>query len=99
VCVFHVAGLSLNDFDDQYRQIVEKHTLTLIKVLSSVLDTHPFSYVDFIEVTLQYSSFYCFTKEGHELLFDTLLIRWLNLMKAILQCPEYKVTKSLDGGG
>lgn len=92
------SGRSATELDDHCRHFVEKHALTLIKVLSSVLDRHPFSYVDFIEITLQYSSFYSFTKEGHELLFDMLLIRWLNLMKAILQCPEYKVTKSLGGG-
>lgn len=88
----------MNNTDERCRQIIEKHALTLVKTLSSVLEVHPLSYVEFVQITLQYSFFYCFTKEGYELVFDTILIRWLNLMKAILHCQEYRVTRSSPVG-
>lgn len=96
--IYLIIGLTLIDEDERCKNLIEKHSLTLIKVLFSVLENHPLSYVDFVLITLQHSFYYCFTDEGYKLLFDSILIRWLNLMKAILLCPEYKnLTRSQPG--
>lgn len=91
-------GLTLGDVGDRCKELVEKHAITLIKVMFSMLEIHPLSYVDFIEITLQYSFYYCFTEEGSKLLFESILIRWLNLMETLLICREYNADRSLSVG-
>lgn len=89
----------MGDTNERFMVLVEKNALTLVKILSSVLENHPFSYADFVQITFQYSFFYCFTVDGNNLIFETILIRWLNLLKAILLCQEYKTPENsqLDG--
>ncbi|XP_065222298.1 importin-11 [Planococcus citri] len=88
--------LALGTTDERCMVLVEKISLTMVKILSSVLEHHPFSYADFVQITFQYCFFYCFTAEGNALVFETILIRWLNLLKAILLCQEYKFPESGD---
>lgn len=96
--IFVVVGLTFTTNEERYKELVEKQTLTLMKVLFSVLETQPFSYAELVAATLHYSFYFCFTAEGNELLFDTILIRWLNLMKAILICHEYNAGRlTLEG--
>ena len=94
-----ISGLALGNADERCMVLTEKIALTMVKILSSVLESHPFSYADFVQITFQCCFFYCFTPEGHVLIFETMLIRWLNLLKAILLCQEYKLTDSSDHDG
>lgn len=66
------------------------------KVLISLLEQHPFSFISFIQPSLQFSVTFLFTQEGEGLLFERFIIQCLNLIKGILICAEYKTQKLLD---
>lgn len=72
----------------------EKFIIHLSKVLLSVLDSHPISFIDFIEPTLELIFYYLFTDEGINFVFERFVIQCFNLMKNILLCVEYKSAKS-----
>ncbi|CAH1127188.1 unnamed protein product [Ceutorhynchus assimilis] len=71
----------------------EKFIIHLTKVLSSMLDVHPFSFIDLIQPTLELCVYYLFTDEGISFLFERLVIQCFNLIKAILLCAEYRAAK------
>lgn len=77
--------------------VVEKFIIHLTKVLMSVLENHPFSYIDLIRPSLELAFFYIFTVEGEPLLFERFTIQCLNIVKGILLCAEYKPAKVEEG--
>ncbi|XP_060524948.1 importin-11 [Cylas formicarius] len=74
-------------------ELCEKFVVHLTKVLLSMLDTHPFSYVNLIQPTLEFTVFYLFTDEGITFLFERFVIQCFNLIKSILLCAEYRAPK------
>lgn len=79
-----------------FQEICEKYLVLLIKILRDVLDIQPFSFVQFIQPTLECSVTYCFNKDFQDCLFERLIVQFLNLIKGILTCIEYKPSKCLE---
>uniref|UniRef100_A0A1B6L138 Importin-11 n=1 Tax=Graphocephala atropunctata TaxID=36148 RepID=A0A1B6L138_9HEMI len=75
---------------------VERCIIKLTKVLLSLLENHPLSFVDSLPATLTFTVHYAFTPEGEPQLFERFLIQCLNLLKGILLCPEYKPAKIIE---
>lgn len=73
--------------------LCEKFIIHLTKVVLSMLETHPISFVDFIQSTLEFTFYFLFTSEGINYLFQRFVIQCFNLMKHILLCADYKVPK------
>lgn len=57
---------------------------------------HPFSYVDIIQSTLEFTVYYIFTPAGMTLIFERFIIQCFNLIKGILLCAEYRPAKLID---
>lgn len=76
-------------------ELIEKFVIHLTKVLMSVLETHPFSFIDFIQKTLEFTVYYTFMAGGQESLFERFKIQCLNLIKLIMLCVEYKPAKKI----
>ncbi|KAK4881631.1 hypothetical protein RN001_004950 [Aquatica leii] len=74
-------------------ELCEKFIIHLTKILLNVLDNHPFSYVDFIRPTLEFTIFYIFTPTGAQYIYERFTIQCFNLIKGILLCAEYKPAK------
>lgn len=91
-----VAGKSLENNSFNLSELIEKVIIHLTKVLLSVLEHHPFSYLAFIERSLQFSVTFLFTPAGEGLLFERFIIQCLNLVKGILMCAEYKPPKFVE---
>ncbi|XP_054710283.1 importin-11-like [Uloborus diversus] len=64
--------------------------------LHDVLEYQPFSFVQFIRPTLECSVTFCFNKDLQDRLFEKLIVHFLNLIKGILLCQEYKPTKIME---
>ncbi|KAF5289639.1 hypothetical protein FQA39_LY14997 [Lamprigera yunnana] len=74
-------------------ELCEKFIIHLTKILLNVLDNHPFSYVDFIQPTLEFAIYYIFTPEGAQYIYERFTIQCFNLIKGVLLCAEYKPAK------
>ncbi|GFS79489.1 importin-11 [Nephila pilipes] len=77
-------------------EICEKYVVLLIKILRDVLEFQPFSYVQFIRPTLECSVTFCFNKSFEDRMFEKLIVQFLNLIKGILVCQEYKPAKLIE---
>lgn len=75
---------------------MEKFIIHLTKILLAVLDTHPFSFIDFIQPTLEFTVYYIFTPAGINFIFERFTIQCFNLIKGILLCAEFKPAKILE---
>jgi len=95
--LFCFSGKSLRIKGPNLVELCEKFIIHLTKVLLAVLEHHPFSYVDMIQPSLQFSVFYVFTPAGRSLLFERFTIQCFNLIKGILLCAEYKPAKVVEG--
>lgn len=73
----------------------EKFIVHLTKNLLSVIDAHPFAFIDFIKPSLEFVYYYLFASNIEALLFERFIIQCFNLMKVILVCPEYRVKKGV----
>lgn len=78
---------------DTLVEMCEKYSILLVKVLRDTLEYHPFAFLQFVRPTLECCVAFCFTKEYEDYLFEKLTVQFLNVIKAILQCPEYKLAK------
>lgn len=67
----------------------------MTKVLLALLENHPYSFVSFIQPSLNFIFTFIF-EEPTDLLFEKFIIQSLNLMKAIIVCQEYKKIKFVD---
>lgn len=74
-------------------ELCEKFIIHLTKILLSVLDIHPFSYVDVIQPTLEFTVYYVFTPAGAHLIYERFVIQCFSLINKILLCAEYKLAK------
>ncbi|XP_055941149.1 importin-11-like [Argiope bruennichi] len=74
----------------------EKYLVLLIKILRGVLELQPFAFVQFIRPTLECSVTFCFNKSFEDRLFEKLIVQFLNLIKGILVCQEYKPAKLIE---
>lgn len=77
-------------------ELCEKFIIHLTKVALGVLSCHPFSFVPLIRQSLEFTLYCCFTEQGMALLYERFTIQCLNILKGILQCVEYKVSKLED---
>lgn len=82
--------------DKELVELCEKFIIHLTKVWISVLDTHPFSFMDFIPSTLEFTTYFLFTPDGINFLFERFIIQCFNLIKNILLCVEYKPPKLVE---
>lgn len=78
-----------------YVDTCEKYLVWLIKILRDILEFQPFSFIQFIQPSLECTVTYCFNKEFEGRLFERLIVQFLNLIKGIVSCQEYKSTKYL----
>lgn len=85
-----------NESNEHIKTISEKYIVLLTKVLRDMLEDFPFSYVQFIKLTLELVVFYIFTPNGAGLIFERFIVQCLNLIKTILLCPEYKPCKVVE---
>lgn len=91
--VFIGLGKQIKGKDTYLLEQCEKFIIHLTKVLLSVLDTHPFSFINFIQPSLEFTVYYLFTDEGINFLFERFIIQCFNLIKNILLCVEYRAAK------
>nr|XP_012153826.1 PREDICTED: importin-11 isoform X2 [Megachile rotundata] len=77
-------------------EVCDKFIIHLTKVLLGVLEIHPYSYIELIPKSLEFSVFYCFTEAGQALTFERFLIQCLNLMKGILSSTCNKPLKIME---
>lgn len=73
-------------------ELSEKFVIHLTKTLSSVLDMYPYSFIDFIRPTLEFTFFFLFTDDGLPYTFERFVIQCFNLIKNILVTAEYRRT-------
>ncbi|XP_076047855.1 importin beta11 [Oratosquilla oratoria] len=85
-----------HESDDHVKVMSEKYVMLLMKVLMDMLENFPFAYLKFIKPSLDLTTFYVFTPAGDGLLFERFIVQCLNLIKAILLCPEYKPCKVIE---
>lgn len=76
--------------------LLEKHVTTMWKIIGDLLETHPFSFVPFLQGALEFSAYFGFSEEGQRLVFERVTIHTLNLLKGIVLCPEFIAPKNLD---
>lgn len=76
--------------------IANKYIVKSTNILLSLLEHHPFSFVDFITPSLEYAVYYAFTPEGEACLFERFLIQCFNLIKSIILCLEFKPAKIVE---
>lgn len=96
IAIFYITGKQLQS-KSGLPELIEKFVIHLTKVLLSVLETHPFSFIDFIQKTLEFTVYYTFMAGGQESLFERFNIQCLNLIKLIMLCVEYKPAKVIEG--
>lgn len=77
--------------------LCEKYVVVHCKVLRDLLDFHPFSFVPFIRMTVEFVLHYLFQLENQILLFDSFVIQCLNLVKGIVLCAEFRPAKVIEG--
>lgn len=83
--------------NDTLLALCEKYLVVHCKVLRDLLDFHPFSFVPFIRMTVEFVLHYLFQPENQVLLFDSFVVQSLNLVKGIVLCAEYRPAKVIEG--
>ncbi|XP_038076376.1 importin-11-like [Patiria miniata] len=78
------------------REKMEKKILLMMKMLLDIQDTFPLSYVAFIPQSLELSVSYVFTEAGKGLLFERFIVQNMNLIKSIVKCDYYRVSKVIE---
>lgn len=98
ICIiyFNYLGKQLRGKGIYVLELCEKFIIHLTKILLNVLDIHPFSYVDFIRPTLEFTIYYIFTPSGAQYIYERFTIQCFNLIKGILLCAEYKPAKVFE---
>ncbi|XP_066590935.1 importin-11 [Prorops nasuta] len=64
--------------------VCDKFIILFMKILTGVIESHLFCFVDLIPTALEFLTFYCFTEAGQALAFKKFLIFSLNLMNSII---------------
>ncbi|MCL4130243.1 UNVERIFIED_CONTAM: hypothetical protein GTU68_066008, partial [Idotea baltica] len=81
---------------EHVKGIAEKYLVLLTKVFLDLLESHPFSYIQFIKPSLNLILHYIFTPAGDGMLFQRLVVQCMNLLKGMLVCAEYKPCKVIE---
>ncbi|CAL8143654.1 unnamed protein product [Orchesella dallaii] len=76
--------------------LLEKHIITMWKVVADLLEIHPLSFVPFLSTGLEFAAYFGFSEEGRALVFERVAIHSLNLMKAIILCTEFRAPRTLE---
>ncbi|GAB6031945.1 Importin-11 [Chamberlinius hualienensis] len=84
------------DKNAELTALLEQYIVFLMKLLIDVLDHHPFSYIQFIEPSLNFAISYVLKCTTEGLIFEKLLINCLNLVKGLILCVEYRQGKTPD---
>jgi len=73
--------------------------IVMWKIVGDMLETHPLSFVPFLQGGLEFAVYFGFSDEAQILVFERVPIHAFNLLKGILLCPEFRAPKrlSLDG--
>ncbi|XP_073979099.1 importin-11-like [Rhodnius prolixus] len=83
-------------FKSLAEELAKKFIIRLTNVLLSLLEFHPFSFVEYISFALEFTVYYAFTPQGEPYLFERFLIQCFNLIKALILCPEYRPAKVIE---
>ncbi|CAH1407271.1 unnamed protein product [Nezara viridula] len=73
-----------------------KYIVKSINILASLLEQHPFSFVDYITPTLEFTVFYTFTPSGEAFIFERFIIQCFNVIKSVILCQEFKPPKIIE---
>ncbi|XP_042907797.1 importin-11 [Parasteatoda tepidariorum] len=76
--------------------VCEKYIILLVKILRDVVDLQPFSFVQFIQPTLECCITFCFNRSLQDKLYERLIVQFMNVVKSILICQEYKPAKVIE---
>ena len=74
----------------------EKYLVLHLKILTDLLECHPFSFLHTMKPALELICSLCFSQESAGLLFQRFTIYSLNIIKQVLLCMEYRTPKDLD---
>jgi len=77
-------------------ELIEKVTIHLTKILLSLLEMHPNSFLTFIGPSLSFSVSLILSPETEPLLFPRFVVQCFNIIKGVLLCDEYKVSLFLE---
>lgn len=77
--------------------VCDKFIIHCTKVLIGVQERQPFSFVELIPISLEFSVYYCFTEGGQVLTFERLIIQCLALLRNILSTNKYELAKNIEG--
>jgi len=86
-------GLSRQDSS----ALLEKHVISMWKIVGDMLEIHPLSFVPFLQAGLEFAAYFGFAEEGRSIVFERLAIHALNLMKGIILCAEFRAPRSIEG--
>ncbi|XP_045467255.1 importin-11 isoform X2 [Harmonia axyridis] len=75
-------------------ELCEKYINHATKVLVSLLENHPFSFINLIHSSLEFTTYYLFTPEGIQYTYERFSIQCFNIIKGILHCNDYKPLKN-----
>lgn len=78
------------------KEKVEKNIIILGKMLLESQETFPVPYVGFIKHTLEFTTNYLFTDDGRKLLFERFTVQCMSLIKKIIKCNSYKITRAME---
>lgn len=78
------------------KDMFEKYIVLYLKIISDLLENHPFSFLPILKQTLTVVCSLCFTQQGEGLLFQRFIIFSFNIVKQVLLCAEYKLPKSVE---
>jgi hypothetical protein len=77
--------------------LLEKHVISMWKVVADLLEVHPLSFVPFLQGGLEFAAFFGFSEEGRSIVFERVAIHALNLVKAIILCIEFRAPRPAEG--
>jgi hypothetical protein len=66
------------------------------KIVGDMLETHPLSFVPFLQGGLEFAAYFGFSEVGQSLAFERVVIQAFNLLKGILLCPEFRAPRRLS---
>lgn len=69
---------------------LEKFIIHMTKVLWGIQECHPICYIEFLQSSLEFTFYYCFTDAGQPYVFTRFVIQCLNIMKTSLIHQNYR---------
>ncbi|PIK48319.1 putative importin-11, partial [Apostichopus japonicus] len=78
------------------KEKVEKNIIILGKMLLESQETFPVPYNGFIKHVLEFTTNFLFTDPGRVLLFERFTVQCMSLIKKIIKCNSYKITRAME---